>query len=1109
MSILCLSFIKAEKYHLFPNFNGMELKENQEKLLKEEIAQLKAQLASLESRNQKLESAEFSHLSELFDSSNDLLQIFKPNGEIKFVNEAWRNKLGYRADELKGLKFVDVIHKDHRKKTLQSLLKITAGSSIERFETVLVSKYGKNIYVTGKLTSLFENGEIFEFRCIFFDITERFRAERAQSLYYKVASITLEPLGLDDLYVKIYNELNEILNLSSFTIAQLDENGNISFPYRIFETPPEGKQPVGDVEQLLANYTIKRGKPLIIYDEGIVKIAIQKKHKIQDLLPKIWLGVLIHVDGKPSGVLSIGSSRDQGAYNHKDLELLDFISGQISLATERKMNEGKIQNQAARLSAIFESSTHQIWSINRKYEFTSFNHNYSDAFETYYGIQPYAGMSLLDIQNNLIPSSTRSFWIKKYDIAFNGKTINFQKSLRTTHNKQIWRDVFVNPIFLPTGEIEEISVIANDITEKRMSETALKESEEKFRNIFVSFQDIYFRCNTDGVLSMVSPSVVEVLGISPKAMIGKKITDFFIPKTKLSELLKRLFSDKKVRNFEGSVNTQNNEEIHFLSNVRLIRSSKSKFEIEGVARDISILKKTNQELIQAKDLAVRSLKIKERFLANMSHEIRTPMNGIIGMIDLIATTNLDSEQTDYIRTIKKSSDTLLTILNDILDLSKIEAGKMELRKEPVKITETFEKVYELYSQQAHLINNTLYYHLDDQLPDYILADETRLLQVLSNLTSNAIKFSSKKGNINLSIRVLSKKEDTYTFKVSVKDSGIGIAKKDVNKLFENFSQLDSSSSKNYSGTGLGLAISRELVKSMGGEISVVSTPGLGSTFSFTFIADQIAVNQVTKKQDEQVFVRQFIETSPKVLLVDDNDINRKVALSILRKSGCEAHEASSGFEAIELVNKNNYDLIFMDIQMPNLDGIETTKILREIPNKVIPAIVAMTAYSMEEDRAAFIDQGLDDYVPKPIKANDLINTVKKWLHFEPQQVTTEVFNELTEQLTINQNTLNHLHKYGGKELIQTVLDDFDTEVTEQAEMLVEHLKNNEYQELKGILHTLKGNAGTLGIEKLSKCAADMEKSIKENKFESLPTLLDHLLSNLTEFKESYHNFIKN
>lgn len=1083
----------------------MDLIGEQDKNTQDEISSLLREIEVLKSQNARLEKNEFHHLSELFDSSNDLIQIFKPNGELKFVNEAWRNKLGYTAQESKSLKFVDVLHSDHRKKTLQSLLKITAGSSIERFETVLSTKYGKNIYVIGKLTCVFESEEIAEFRCIFFDITERFRAERAQALYYKIANITMEALSLDNLYEKIYLELKEILNVNSFTIALLDEKNQLSYEYCFNEHGSSQSELEKDVETLLTSYTIERSKPLIIYEEGIEKIANQKKISLKDSLPKIWLGVIIYLENKSIGVLSISSFKDQAAYNHKDLELLDFISGQVSLVMERKNNEKKIENQSARLSAIFESSTHQIWSMNSEYKFTSFNQNYADAFNEYFGIAPKLGMGLLDFPNKEIPQKNREFWHEKYSTAFEGTALNFQTNLKTKSGKKVWREVFVNPIFLSSGEIEEISVIANDISAKKESENALKESEEKFRNIFESFQDIYFRCNTDGIITMISPSVKGVLGIAPKTVLGKNITDFFVTKTKLSDLLKTLFTNKNVKNFEVEIVQESGAKIKFISNVRLINRNKNNYEIEGVARDITELKKTNEELKTAKNLAERSLKVKERFLANMSHEIRTPMNGIIGMIDLIASTKLNKEQTDYIKTIKKSSDTLLNILNDILDLSKIEAGKMELRKEPVRLIETFEKIYDLYSQQANLINNTLYYHLDDKLPEYILTDETRLLQVLSNLTSNAIKFSHKKGHINIGIRVIGKENDNYKFKVSVKDSGIGISKDDLNKLFQSFNQLDSSSRKTYSGTGLGLAICKELVKSMGGEIGVVSTPGLGSTFSFTFYATSIEKSKVEEKTEEPIFVKQFINSNPKVLLVDDNDINRRVAVSILIKSGCKVQEAESGRKAIELVKNNSFDLIFMDIQMPDLDGIQTTSLLKQLPIKTLPPIVAMTAYSMEEDRENFIKEGLDDYVSKPIKANALIGTVKKWLNFEPQQVTSEALEEKADDLIINQNTLNHLYKYGGKELIESVLDDFNEESKDQIKKLSHFMKENKYEEVGKELHTLKGNAGTLGIEKLSKTAAIMEKTLKESKFDLLAEQLENLIKNLSEFRESYHN----
>ncbi len=1047
------------------------------------------------------------HLKELFDSSNDLIQIFKPNGEFRFVNEAWRNKLGYRENEIYDLKFVEVIHPEHRKQTLENLLKITAGSRLERFETVLKTKYGKNIYVIGKLTCVFEDDEPSEFRCVFFDITERFRAERAQSLYYKIASITISRNNPEDFYGQIFQELNEILKVRSFAVALKTEDGyNHAFWTNELESSQQ-KRLNRDVETLLYDYIYERGKPMIIYNEGIEKIAQQKKIKLTDELPTIWLGVLIYMDSKAIGVLSVFSYQDQSAYNHKDLELLDFISGQVTLSMERQQNTEKIQNQAARINAIFESSTHQIWSVDRNFKFTSFNQNYAEAFESYYGITPTLGLKLTGIQNKMLRKKAISFWEGKYNKVFSGNPLNFQTSQKKLNGEKVWRDVFLNPIYRADGSIKEISAIANDITEKKLSETALKESEEKFRNIFESFQDIYFRCNMDGVISMVSPSVKKVIGYDQKDLIGKNITDFFFSKSSMATLFKKLYRDKQVQNFEGEVHTRDGQTIEFLSNVRLIKRQKNTFEVEGVARDFTRLKETNRQLVEAKELAERSLQIKERFLANMSHEIRTPMNGIIGMIDLLGTTALDREQSEYIKTIKKSSDSLLMILNDILDLSKIEAGKMQLRLQPTNLIETFEKVYALYSQQAHLSNNTLYYHLDEKLPKFVLADETRLAQVLSNLTSNAIKFSPNKGNINLSIRVMEVDEPKYKFKVSIKDSGIGILPADIDKLFQTFSQIDSSRTKNYSGTGLGLAISKELVKSMGGEIGVASTPGLGSTFWFTFVAEEVSAETSSKVLEEANFVRQFTESNPKILLVDDNHINRTVASSILKKSGCLVTEASSGKMAIEQVEENTYDLIFMDIQMPEMDGVETTHRIKNLGLEKVPPLVAMTAYSMEEDRAIFLSKGLDDYIAKPIKATALIEKVKTWLHFEPKSVSSEVFEENTEELIINQNTLNHLFKYGGKELIESVLEDFDLEATEQVENALNYAKNGELEKTRQELHTLKGNAGTLGIERMATASRIIEQQLKQNDTTELTEKLNHLADCLGEFKESYKNFI--
>ncbi|MEO9871011.1 PAS domain S-box protein [Ekhidna sp.] len=1078
--------------------------ENDINQLKNKIANLQAQLDNTQRDYYTLVEKTNQNLKDLFDNSNDLITIFKKTGEIRFANEAVKNKLTYTEDEITDLKFLEVVHPDYRRGTLENILKITAGSRFERFETVLISKTGKNIYVTGKLTSVFENDEPVEYRCVFYDITERIRAESAQSLYYQIANITITENDLEQLYKNIYHQLHQMLRVYNFHIS-LKEGKKYRSIFYINEKAKE-QELTFDVDQTLMEYTIQRDRSLIVYKDGIEKISQQTGVAFEDPIPKIWLGVIIRTASE-IGVMSICSYKDQSAFNNKDLELLDYIGGQISLAMERQHKEEKIENQAATLGAIFDSSTHEIWSVDKKFRFTSFNQNYEIAFKKYYGFPPRIGQSIREVSGDSLSLEVKDFWVEKYTEAFQGKFINFQTHTLNKERKMVWREVFVNPIFLPNGRIEELSVIANDITEKKESESAIIESEEKFRTIFESFQDIYFRCDTEGKVTMISPSVQEVLGYEPASVINTSILDFADKKTQVVEIGKRINKEKRIRNVEGTLKTIKGKKLQFFFNIRLINKDDGDLEIEGVARDVSKLKETNEELMRAKEMAERSLKIKERFLANMSHEIRTPMNGIIGMIDLLASTRLNGEQSEYVKTINKSSQTLLNILNDILDLSKIEAGKMDLRQQPVHLVKTIEKVYDLFSQQASSKDNNLFYHIDESIPEWILGDETRMIQVLSNLTSNAIKFSESKGNINMSIRLIKKRGKQFVFKVSIKDSGIGISGEDQKSLFQSFHQLDNSSSKNFGGTGLGLAISRELVKSMQGEIGVVSTPGLGSTFWFTFMAEEISADKVEEIKPDKPFTKEFTGKQPKILLVDDNDVNRKVASSIMLKSGCNVIEAIDGFDAIEKVSKEGFDLIFMDIQMPKMDGIQATHEVRKINGGSNTPIIAMTAYSMEEDRERFLNAGLDDYLAKPIKADMLIDKIKKWVEFDPIEVSIESLNEETEDLPINQNTLNQLAKFGGQELIEATLIEFE----EEAEVLVKNiekfLNEEEYEKMRGELHTLKGNAGTLGVEKLSKQAATIEKRLKENKFEGLEREVQLLKYLFKEFKESSQNLL--
>lgn len=1052
-------------------------------------------------------------LKELFDNANDLIQIFSLNGDLKFVNKIWKEKLGYKEDEIKTLKFRDIIHPDYISKTTIALELILEGKNVDKFDTVFVAKNGKHIHLTGGVNCSFRNGKPIEFKGIFHDITERIRAEKAQALYYKIANMTIHSSNLESLFANIHHELSNIIEAKNFYVALLDkENKKINFPYFTDEQSP-GVQ--NKFERVLSNgiteYAMGSNKPLFLYEKDIINLQYHNKIVLEGAIPKIWLGVPLKISNRVIGMISLQCYTTSDTYSYKDLELLDFISGQVALAIERKQKEHKIYEQSARLKAIFESSSHLIWSVDRNYEFTSFNQNYFKANKDCYNIDP--------IDKNLLPKNSKKLtkehqlWRDRYREVFEGKFLHFETALINKYNNQeIWKEIYLNPIYQEDGQIQEVFGIAHDITEKRASELALKESEEKFRNIFESFQDIYFRCDKKGTISMVSPSVKELLGFDENFVIGNNIVNFFPNTEKAKTLVRKLIRERSLRNVEASVKTKTGEEIQLLCNIRLLYRDNKYAYLEGVARDITKLKEANLELQKAKEVAEYSLKVKENFLANMSHEIRTPMNGVIGTIDLLNSTVLDEEQLRHVQTIKKSSETLLNILNDILDLSKIEAGKLELKRKPIRLKNTMEKLYALFSQQAQAKDINLYYHMDKNLPEKVKIDETRLLQVLSNLTSNAIKFTDGGGSINISLKTIVKKARKNIIKVVVSDSGIGISQENIRKLFNSFSQIEDSSTKTFGGTGLGLSISKEMCKLMGGDIGVYSALGLGSSFWFTFEAedtDEDVIDDEELLKNDVVINNYFSDRVPVVLLVDDNMVNRQVAGEILKKSGCEVELAVNGQDAINKAKRKNYDVIFMDIQMPDMDGVTATRKIKELGIENLAPIVAMTAYSMKEDKERFIKSGLDDYISKPIKANELLNKIRTLLNINKTEISIEQAPAERQISIINKDVVDQLIKYGGEEMVLNVFTDFVNESDEQIKSCILSLDDGNFDNILINLHTLKGNAGTLGIERVSNQTVEIEARLKKQKkiYTGLREELIELNQKFEEFKNYYPTFL--
>ncbi len=420
-------------------------------------------------------------------------------------------------------------------------------------------------------------------------------------------------------------------------------------------------------------------------------------------------------------------------------------------------------------------------------------------------------------------------------------------------------------------------------------------------------------------------------------------------------------------------------EIQFLDNIAEILSM-------AISR-----KRIENNLIIARENAEESSRAKSEFLANMSHEIRTPMNGIIGTSSLMAETKLSEQQYKYLDIIRNSSESLLQLINDILDFSKIEAGKLDMEAVPFDLRVLMEEVKSV--MYVHVKEGVdLQIAWDEDMPHYVEGDPGRIRQILFNLTSNAIKFTQE-GDIKIKIQSVGDKEDKHIFLVSIEDTGIGIPKDKLGHIFDKFSQAEESTTRRFGGTGLGLSICYKLVEMMGGEITVESVFGKGSLFSFTMtlpLSNAEAIGSSVSCRDiKDIGSLKFDKAQ--ILLAEDNPTNMLIATVILEQYGCHVTPAGNGLEAVERASKQDFDVIFMDCQMPEMDGYEATGAIRAYESKkkqLSTPIIAFTANAMIGDREKCIEAGMDDYISKPVKKEDIACILLKWIS-EEKKITSK------------------------------------------------------------------------------------------------------------------------
>jgi nitrogen fixation negative regulator NifL len=713
---------------------------------------------------------------------------------------------------------------------------------------------------------------------------------------------------------------------------------------------------------------------------------------------------------------------------------------------------------------------------------------------------------------------SKEFYQELWDTITNGQVWRGRFHNRHKDGSLFWEDAIISPVINENSEIVHFISIKNDVTEMVNLEQKLQDKISQLQTI-MDYSGVGIMMLKNRTILAVNKALANIYGLNPEDMRGMSTRPLYNRPEEYDYMAEKwypkLLKGESISfDYKAELPGDVTRYLHISSKVSK-PGSLEEMETVWVMQDITENKLLQEELKQAKDEAEQATRAKSEFLANMSHEIRTPLNGVIGMIHLLRTTHLDDTQAHYVNIAATSADLLLAILNDILDFSKIESGKLDLENSNFNLHALIDNIASSFN--IIILQKGLEFQIEKapDLPACLKGDTTRIRQVLMNLLGNALKFTSN-GWIKLSVLLKGQSRDRYKIYFEVQDTGIGIPEEKQKILFQKFTQADASTTRKFGGTGLGLAISQTLVHLMEGEIGVKNNEPNGATFWFEipFKKGDPDASGCKGNRANDILNLQYRFKGTRVLVVDDNLVNQQVAISMLNQYGIQAEAVNNGEEAIGALSVIPYDLVLMDIQMPILDGIAATKIIRSPGSPVINAdipVIALTAHAFSDDIKRFLAAGISDHLAKPIIPEKLVKYLKKWLpsnaikeasrHYQEEDsppldtALTQSGTEGDAMATFNLEALTK-RAMGDKDVINLVISTFLKTIPGEVEETCQAIMNNRFEEARKRAHTIKGSSANTGAEKLSNIAAELENMLaKESKEKNILLEKARLLKN--------------